>query len=220
MGGIASSKDGLTPLAGLFAAGECSCVSVHGANRLGGNSLLETVVFGKLSAIAIASMLDEVLNPKTNAIEEKLEDERDCISKICERKKGVHTVVIRNELKKLMFDDFGIFREETSMRNGMKALKALKQQFNDVYTGCNSRTFNQALIHTLELDFMLTIAEPVALGAIQRKESRGAHFRTDFPHRDDEQFLKHTLAYLIDGQIELKYCDVTLGKFPVKERTY
>lgn len=220
MGGIASNKDGATPLPGLFAAGECSCVSVHGANRLGGNSLLETVVFGKLSGIAIAAMLNGVSSPKKNAIEARIQEERDRISKMCKHKKGIHAVTIRNELKKTMFDCFGIFREESSMIDGVKTLKVLQEQFNDVYTGCDSTTFNQALVHTLELDFMLTIADPVALSALQRQESRGAHFRRDFPDRDDKQFLKHTLAYLIDGQVELKYGDVTLGKFPVKERTY
>ena len=220
MGGVASSEYVATPMPGLYAAGECACVSVHGANRLGGNSLLETVVFGKLTGAAIAQALPGIQNPSPELVKFVLKKENDRIDSLLSRKKGERLHEIRDELKRTMFDHFGVFREEESMKIGLDKIRMLKERFANVYIGNTSSVFNQALIHALELEMMLDIAEPIALGAIERRESRGSHSRTDYPERDDERFLVHTLAHYRDGKTELEYSPVTLGKFPVKERVY
>ena len=119
-----------------------------------------------------------------------------------------------------MFEHFGVFREENKMQDGLKELKKLQERFSNVYLDYKEKEFNYSLIHLLELEGMLQISEAVCLGAIARKESRGAHYRTDYPSRDDDKFLKHTLAKLKDGKMELEYSDVNLGLFEVKERVY
>ena len=119
-----------------------------------------------------------------------------------------------------MTKHFGVFREEGSMKEGLARVSDLKDRFSRVYIGNKGRVFNYALIYALELEGMLDIAEALTLGAYERRESRGSHARTDYPSRDDENFLVHTMAYLRDGKAVLEYAPVTLGKFPVKERTY
>jgi succinate dehydrogenase / fumarate reductase flavoprotein subunit len=220
MGGVASSATGATPLPGLYAAGECACVSVHGANRLGGNSLLETVVFGRLSGLAIAKDLKDIPKPQKHPVTETLSEEEARIDAHLARKKGEACGSIRDDLKRTMFRHFGVFRDEVSMVEGLTELDALRERFLGVTVGVEGGAFNLALIRALELDFMMTIAPAVALGSYERKESRGAHFRRDFPKRDDERFLKHTYAHLRNGRLELEHGDVTLGRFPVMERKY
>jgi len=220
MGGVASSADGSTPMPGLYAAGECACVSVHGANRLGGNSLLETVVFGKLSGAVIAGKLGQLEAPDVKATEAAITRDRERIDALLGRDKGEHMMGIREELRSTMFKRFGVFREEESMKEGLARVKSLKQRLPDIYVDSKGSVFNYALIYALELEGMLDIAEALALGALKRRESRGAHARSDYTTRDDENFLVHTMAYLKGGEAVLEYAPVTLGKFPVKERTY
>ena len=222
MGGVASSMDCSTPAPGLFAAGECSCISVHGANRLGGNSLLETVVFGKIAGQSMSTFIlnRNVTKPALEPIRRELEKVSGKIDSLLSRNNGERMADISEEMKKMMFEHFGIFREEETMQAGIEKLKNLKRRFSRVYINNKGRSFNQALIYTLELEGMLEIAESVALGSLARKESRGSHARTDYPTRDDENFLKHTMAYYRNQKTELEYSDVTLGSFPVKERVY
>ena len=220
MGGIASSIDCSTPLPGLYSAGEAACISVHGANRLGGNSLLETVVFGKIAGQTISNAIPSISTPSLDKIREKLELEKKRINAFHSRDTGEPMHLIRNELKTTMFTHFGIFREEKRMNLGLKKINELKNRFHNVYIASNDKIFNQALIHTLELENMLLIAEVVGRGALARMESRGSHSRTDYPQRDDAKYLAHTMAYYRKGNAELEYAPVALGIFPVKERVY
>jgi len=220
MGGVASGVDGLTPLPGLYAAGECACVSVHGSNRLGGNSLLETVVFGKLAGAAIVGAVKGLESPPHDALLARLESERKRIHDLRSRRDGEHMTNLRSSLRKTMSASFGVFRDGAAMEKGVNDLADLKARCSSISVGNTSRVFNYALIHALELEGMLEIAEAVAGGALKREESRGSHSRRDFGDRNDERFLLHTMAYLRDGSAEIEYKPVTLGKFPVKERTY
>ena len=127
---------------------------------------------------------------------------------------------IRDELKLSMFQHFGVFREQKSMEEGLGKLRALKERFRNASVGNAGTEFNFALQHFLELEFLLDLAEPVALGALERKESRGSHERLDHTSRDDDNFLQHSMTYLREEETVLEYAPVTLGKFPVKERVY
>ena len=129
-------------------------------------------------------------------------------------------ILIQNDLKQTMFNHFGIFREEKKMKNGLKKINNLQNRFNDISIDSKEKSFNYALMHTLELNNMLIIAEAVGLGALNRRESRGSHFRTDYPTRNDKNYLAHTLAFQKNKKVELKQSPVSLGVFPVKERVY
>ncbi len=219
MGGILVDNDCETDVPGLYAAGECSCVSVHGANRLGGNSLLETVVFGK---IAGKKASEEV---KDKEIDESIfmdavEKDRKLIDPIVEKKDGILYSEILKELRESMFHHFGVFRDGEMMKEGLEKIRSLKEKFEDVYVGSDDKKFNQALIRTLELRNMLLISEIVAIGAIEREESRGSHYRTDFTERIDEKYLKHTVVRKGEEGPELEYSPVNLDRFEVKEREY
>jgi len=223
MGGISVGNSLETELPGLYAAGECACISVHGANRLGGNSLLETVVFGKLAGQEIgkaflASGYDRKEAKK--AVLESLHRENERIKTLLARKSGVKMHSLRDELRKTMFEYFGVFREGKKMEKGLEKLLQLKNRFSDVYINNKSREFNYALIYALELEGLFDIGEAVARGAIARKESRGSHSRVDYPQRDDNNFLHHTLYRLKKGNPVLESLPVRIRKFPVKERVY
>ena len=220
MGGVASSIDCSTPISGLYAAGECACISVHGANRLGGNSLLETVVFGRIAGETMVKAVNNIPVPSKNPVISALQDEQARIDSILNRDKGEKMASIKEDLKNVMFDHFGVFREENKMRAGLDQLEKLNERAKKVFINDKGRIFNQSLIYTLELQGMLLISNAVAQGSLNRRESRGSHFRTDYPVRDDEQFLKHTLAYYRDNETVIEYSDVTLGRYPVKERVY
>jgi succinate dehydrogenase / fumarate reductase flavoprotein subunit len=224
MGGIAVGNDLATELSGLYAAGECSCLSVHGANRLGGNSLLETVVFGKLAGQEIGKNLTASgswdRRKAEQAVLKHLSEEDVRIKALLAKKSGVKMHSLRDELKKTMFEYFGVFREGNMMEKGLKKLLELKAYYPEVYINNKSPTFNFALIYTLELEGLFDIAEAVARGAIARNESRGSHSRVDYPDRNDEKFLCHTVYRLKKGKPALEFLPVRLGKFPVKERVY
>ena len=240
IGGVACSSAGRTPMDGLYAAGEASCVSVHGANRLGGNSLLEAVVYGKIVGRTMAddvSQLPEggMENPgdgkdtsdgnigeqySLKAVQETLEQERSRIQNLLNKEGTFRIHEVRDSLQRTMFDHFGVFRDEQTMVLGLERYNELKDQLQKVSLNYKGREFNQSLIHLLELEYMVMIAETVTHGAFLRKESRGSHFRPDYPTRDDENFLFHSMAYLKNGITEIEYAPVTLGKFPVKERVY
>ena len=220
MGGIDVDNNGVTILPGLYAAGECACISVHGANRLGGNSLLETVVYGRLVADRIIKDIKELsehdslhMKSAVKAVESKIEE-------IMGRREGASIFKVKENMAKTMFHKFGIFRDGQIMEEGLKEIKNMQGKLSHLTPNNKDLTVNQTLIQLLELEGMLKIAEVVAYGAIKREESRGSHTRIDHPDRDDDNYLKHTLAVLKDGSIELSYKSVTLGMFEPKERVY
>ncbi len=220
MGGIDVNGEGETLLPGLYAAGECACVSVHGANRLGGNSLLDTVVFGRIVARKIIGDIAGKEGPLQEPLYSGLYEMKKNIDAILSRSDGELLYPIRNELKQTMFAHFGIFRSEKQMIEGLRRLKGLQERSRQVVIRNKGRIFNQALLQVLELEGMLLLAEIVAKGALERRESRGSHMRTDYPNRDDTGFLKHTVATEADGEVSIGYAPVRMGIFKPEERVY
>ena len=220
MGGIDVDKNGLSALPGLYAAGECACISVHGANRLGGNSLLETVVFGRLVADAIIATVPGVPRPDPGILRSAVSETEQKITGILGRSGGVPLVPVLESLREILYARFGIFREGSSMEAGLAGIRELEGHLHSISIADKGRVANQALVRYLELECMFPLAEAVALGAIQRQESRGSHTRTDYPARDDNQFLCHTIASLENGRIALSYAPVTPGRFAPEERVY
>ena len=219
MGGVRCDIDGLTPMRGLYAAGEVACVSVHGANRLGGNSLLETVVFGRRAGRAAAAWAKSVPLPDFPADAlRRAEAERERML----RDGGTERVgALRNEMQDVMNADFQIYRTESDMKQGLQKIRQLRQRFQRVRIDDKSRIFNTALQEAYELGFMLDLAEWIAVGALTRQESRGGHARRDFPKRDDANWLKHTLYHMDgDGHPQIDFAPVTITKYQPAERTY
>ncbi|MDD1666111.1 MAG: FAD-binding protein [Methanomicrobiales archaeon] len=219
MGGIEVDISGRSGLPGLYAAGECSCVSVHGANRLGGNSLLETVVFGRLVA---GSMVEDIRGrpeARPEMVEQAVRAAGESIRGILGRT-GESPFPLIRELQETMFTHFGIFREGPSMEEGLSKIRDLRERYRRACPGNHEPGANQALVRYLELGTMLTLAEAVARGAIARRESRGSHFRRDYPGRDDTNFLAHTIVSEKDGELSIGSRPVTLGMFQVEERGY
>ncbi len=220
MGGIDVDIYGSTNLPGLYAAGECACISVHGANRLGGNSLLETVVYGRLVADKIVKDIPYISNPDTEAVKSEVKMVETKITKILGRNGRRSFFKIKDEMTEDMFNNFGIFRNAQSMEEGLNKIKKMQEELYQLSPNNKELKLNQTLIQFLELEGMLKIAEVVANSAIERRESRGSHTRTDHPERDDEKFLKHTIAVLKDDEVHISYKPCTLGMFEPKERVY
>jgi succinate dehydrogenase / fumarate reductase flavoprotein subunit len=220
MGGIDVDVNGASTLPGLYAAGECACVSVHGANRLGGNSLVETVVFGRLVAEKIIEDVANITPPDVAPAKAAVTRVNDRIDGILRREGGERVVMIRDMMTDSMSTKFGIFREEQKMQQGLGEIKKMQERVSHVSPQNKERQLNQALVRFLELEGMLLLAEAVAHGALARKESRGSHTRMDYPERDDRNFLKHTLVGLRDGTMYVSYKPVTLGVFEPRERVY
>jgi succinate dehydrogenase/fumarate reductase flavoprotein subunit len=220
MGGIDVDIRGATPLPGLYAAGECACISVHGANRLGGNSLLETVVFGRLVADNIVEDIPDIPKPDVEPVKTAMQEIYAKIDQILERTVGEHVFSIMDAMTNTMYNKFGIFRDGPEMQEGLSEIKKMQKQILKVSLGNKYRAVNQALIRFFELEGMLQLAEVVALGAISREESRGSHTRTDYRERDDARFLKHTIGVSRNGNMQISYKPVTLGMFKPKERVY
>ncbi len=225
MGGIATKYKGdvgETDLPSLWVAGECSCLSVHGANRLGGNSLLETSVFGR----AIGRKLLEKGLPQKPSLIIRENVENELLQKIenlfnkWENNKGKRPVEISDIMGETMNKNVGVFRKQDLLEKAYEDLKKIQKEFLNVHVATTDRKFNYGLIRTLELRNMLDIAEVTAYAALLRKESRGAHYRWDYPKRDDENFLWHSLVYRTKDGLELKKKPVILGIFEVKERVY
>jgi succinate dehydrogenase / fumarate reductase flavoprotein subunit len=221
MGGIATNIDGKTRLPGLFAAGECGCVSVHGANRLGGNSLLDTVVIGaRAGNRAACEVAEERRNVLKSIFEEGLEQLQSTLQKILDRDVKVPSFLLRDEIRSTMMTQVGIFRKESGLILARSKIRELKERLKGVGVKQKTLAFNNELVQYLELEGMLHVAEVIVEGALARKESRGSHFRIDFPNRDDEYWLRHTLAYRTHGGLRLEYKPVTITKYPPMERVY
>ena len=191
MGGIETDKWGATRIPGVYAAGECACVSVHGANRLGGNSLLETIVFGARSAQHATKYISTLGDVKPGT--KTLDAERERISGILARSGGERHSHVRKAVNDAMSDHAFIFRNDTELRAGMQALRSAREAATTMTVQDKSKTFNTDLVGLLETEFLADIAQPIMLGAIKRTESRGAQARTDYPERDDGKWIKHTL---------------------------
>jgi len=218
MGGIKTDTNGATSIAGLFAAGECACVSVHGANRLGGNSLLETIVFGRRAGRAASTYcLGTTIAPFRDAF---LQDTARSVAAILTREEGEPAPIIRKELNETMQAHCAVFREEKSLKQGLEKVMELRERFKNVSLTDRSGRYNMELPAVTELGNMLEISGAILLGALKRTESRGAHFRTDHPDRDDRNWLKHTMVSLKDGEYRLRYSDVSITIFKPEERHY
>jgi succinate dehydrogenase / fumarate reductase, flavoprotein subunit len=221
MGGIDTNLDGETSLPGLYAAGECACVSVHGANRLGGNSLLETIVFGARAGKKVSQDDGKEKRPPNQSIfQENLKAIHSKLEGLFERPREEPCFRLRDELKTLMTSQVGIFRKESDLLSAKKKIKELKERLNHVGVKQKDIGFNYEFIQYLELEGMLHVAEVIVEGALARKESRGSHFRLDHPHRGDEHWLRHTLAYKTPEGPKLDYKEVTITSYPPKERNY
>jgi len=221
MGGIDTNIDGATLLPGLYAAGECACVSVHGANRLGGNSLLETVVFG-MRAGRRASQESEKRKTafQKHIFQESLMAFQTNLDERLNRRGEESCFRLRDELKSLMTAQVGIFRKESDLRSAKEKIKELQERSKQVEIKQKGLAFNYEWIQYLELEGMLHVAEVIVEGSLARKESRGSHFRLDHPDRDDEHWLRHTMAYNTPSGPRLEYKEVTITKYPPEKRTY
>jgi succinate dehydrogenase / fumarate reductase flavoprotein subunit len=220
MGGIDCDKNGITSLKGLFAVGEAACMSIHGANRLGGNSLLETLVFGRIVGKNASDYTANAKDPDAEVVNNATFAMREKIQAILMNESGELGAELRELMGATMDDDVGVFRDPKRMEGALKVIKMIQERFKNVSIPRSDDRFNYALIRTLELENMLQLAYAITAGAIWREESRGAHWRIDHPKRDDDRFLRHTLITLIDGEMKISTKDVNLGKFEVKEKTY
>jgi len=221
MGGIETDKDGATKIPGVYAAGECACVSVHGANRLGGNSLLETIVFGARSAKHAVNYIKSA--GSVRASEKTLTSEKDRIAGILARQGGMRHPQMRKMVNSAMSENVFIFRNAAELTKATERLREARQAALTMTVMDKSKTFNTDLIGLLETEFLNDIAMPIALGALNRDESRGAHARTDFPERNDEKWLVHTrMTYkgpTADPEPDYNR-KVTFTKFQPEVRTY
>jgi len=222
MGGIDTDINGATSLPGLYAAGECACVSINGANRLGSNSLTELLVFGSRTGKAAAQFALEVPHPDKNSLELQTADEQNRITRNFFRKeRGTERIFsLRKEMNETMETSAGIYRSEKSLKETCDKIKELKDRFVNIDLEDKSLNFNTELTSALELEFMLDVAEAIAYSALNRTESRGSHQRSDFPERDDENFLKHSMAYQTNTKPHIDYKDVIITKWPPGERVY
>ncbi|MBS4021339.1 MAG: FAD-binding protein [Dethiobacter sp.] len=221
MGGIATSNDGHTRVQGLLAAGEAACVSVHGANRLGGNSLLDTLVFGRRSGSEAMRYLNEN-NPQPDhkLLQNFWEKEEKRIQTLLAGEGQEDYKELRHKMTQTLTHKVGVFRQEKELKEAVDILIGLRKRYPNVKIKNSSRAYNLELINALELEGMLNSAETVALGALNRTESRGSHSRIDFEKRDDGNWLRHTMAAYTEEGPEMSTKDVTITKFQPQERKY
>jgi succinate dehydrogenase / fumarate reductase flavoprotein subunit len=219
MGGVDTDVWGQTTLEGLYAAGECACVSVHGANRLGGNALMETITYGKRAGRHAAEW---ALSHTTVEVPPSTETDAEReLRGLLDRDEGERPWSIRDELAQTMHENFGVFRREDQMRQQGEIVASLRERYERVIVEDKGDVFNNDLTQALELGFLLELAECMVVCGLARKESRGAHARPyDYPDRDDENYLKHTLVSVRDGRLELEWKPVTMTKWQPQERSY
>ena len=219
MGGVDTDVDGKTELEALYAAGECACVSVHGANRLGGNALMETITYGKRAGRAAA---DWALTHTTVTVPPGVESDAEReLKTLLDRKDGERPWKIRDELAQTMHENFGVFRRERQMQEQGRIVGYLRERYESVVVEDKGEVFNNDLTQALELGFLLELAECMIVAGIERKESRGAHARPDdYPERDDEKYMKHTIVRWMADKPVLDWKPVTVTKWQPQERTY
>jgi fumarate reductase flavoprotein subunit len=222
MGGVHTNINGETPMPGLFAAGECACVSINGANRPGSNSLTELLVFGARAARAAVQFGTSCGDIDAEKVMAQATEEQQRIRKqFFQPGNGDETIAgLRGELTTTMEEGAGIYRTGESLQATCNTIRELKERFGNVELADHSLTFNTELTSALELEYMLDVAEALAHSALARKESRGSHQRIDYPERDDGQYLRHSLAYYGDGDPRIDYLDVVITRWPPGERVY
>jgi succinate dehydrogenase / fumarate reductase flavoprotein subunit len=224
MGGIDTDADGASPLAGFFAAGECACVSVHGANRLGGNSLMETLVYGRRAGAAAARYVQGRAagdgRARAAALKAALLRAEERVFNLLAGEGGEDPAALRGTMALAMSDKLGIFRDAGPMREAAAALADLKQRAARVQVRSHERRYNLELATVLELYGMIEVAEVIALGALARQESRGSHARTDFKERDDAKWLVHTVAHWTPGGPRFEYAPVRITRWQPEARRY
>ncbi|BFH73562.1 succinate dehydrogenase flavoprotein subunit [Sulfurisphaera javensis] len=220
MGGIDVDITGRNPdLIGLFAAGEAACVSVHGANRLGSNSLLETLVFGRETGRSVVEFLKNYTEPSSD-IDNEAEKMANSAYDIVKSESGVHFGEILEKLRDVMWDYVGVFRDENGLKTALSEIIKLREDMKKMYVLDKSKVYNTEFYNALELKNMLDLALVIAHSALNRKESRGAHYRLDYPERDDQNWLKHTIAYLRGNTVEITYKPVKITKWKPEARVY
>ncbi len=225
MGGIPVNTDGRVRLSadtlseGFFSAGECSCVSVHGANRLGSNSLLECVVYGRRTGKSIAKYVEKRAFPVFNP-DIYLQDAKEEITALLTKKGTIRIGQLRQQFQDCMTQHCGVFRTEATMREGIKQIGELKRKYEQIYLDDRGDCWNTELIEAWELQSLMVVGEIILTSALNRQESRGAHSREDFPQRDDQNFLQHTLAYYSPSGIDIDYMPVVIQDFIPVERKY
>ncbi len=222
MGGIHTDITGATPMKGLYAAGEAACVSINGANRLGSNSLTELLVFGARAGKNAVEFVATDSGNKSGADAAAARGERDFVDKFINRKGGSERLAdLRKEMHKCMEEGAGIYRNEASLRKSQETIVKLRERFRQVPISDKSKVFNTELTTVIEFSFLLDIAEAVIQSALLRNESRGSHQRTDFPKRDDNKFLAHSLATRKEGDLpSITYQPVKITRWPPGERVY
>jgi succinate dehydrogenase / fumarate reductase flavoprotein subunit len=214
MGGVKTTIWGETPVPGLYAAGECACVSIHGANRLGGNSLLETIVFGRRAGRRASEYIGTV---RPRALPDAaLKQEEARLRRLLDNRGSERAWQVRDDLGNVMSTNLGLFRTRQSMTEALEKIRELCERAESVVLQDKGKVFNTDLIQALELSCLVEVAETIVAGALAREESRGAHYRADFPRRDDANWLKHTLATRTPDGPQLSHAPVTITKFQPK----
>jgi succinate dehydrogenase / fumarate reductase flavoprotein subunit len=225
MGGIPVNTSGQVRLSGdslvegFFSAGECACVSVHGGNRLGSNSLLECVVYGRRTGRAIAEYVQNRKFAQFDA-QAYLNSAQQRVQDLLNQTGKIRIGQLRQAFQDCMTEHCGVFRTEAVMANGLEKIQELKQQYGEIYLDDQGTCWNTELIEAMELANLMIVGEIILKSALNRQESRGAHSREDYPTRDDANFLQHTLAYYSPAGIDINYMSVVINRFPPQERNY
>jgi succinate dehydrogenase / fumarate reductase flavoprotein subunit len=219
MGGVKTDVDGETTVPGLYAAGEVACVSVHGGNRLGANSLLDTLIFGRRSGEHAANRAIHMPMPQTAASRVTVTERN--ISEIINRSGGRRIAELKHELGDTMNEYVAVFRDADGLEKALEVVRRLKEEAPNATIDDHGRVFNQDVIAAIELGYMLDVAEAIVVAAQERKESRGAQFRTDFPERNDDEWLKHVDISVNGTDVPtVSYSPVTITRWQPQERTY